>query len=147
MNPYDTAAVQRVWQRVHSSVQQSGGSNAALLTALWTQACASAQGYRHLAARAGRQAGCLRLLAAQQEESARTLSALSVLLYGTVPPRRAAHNRWSSLREAYQAELQSAARYAEAAERWPDQGMLFLNLKEQAQRRALRLLSLTAQRR
>lgn len=150
MDPYDTVAVRRVWQRVRQSMPETGASDAGVLAELIRHELAARQAYRRLATMAGRNAPLFRTLAAQEDGHARRLSALYDLLYGPLPqiaaPRMAGSGSFQEgLRAAYAAELQSAARYVQAAERWPDHREFFLDLAVQERRHAARLRELRAQ--
>lgn len=151
MDPYDTVAVQRVWQRVRSSAAEpTEGTDAAVLAELIHHELAARQGYVRMLRGAGRHGPLLRQMAMQEREHARQLRGLFFLLFGTQPrvrdpamPRPAPFAQ--SLRMAHGEELKSAARYRQAAERWPEHSDFFLDLSRQEQQHAVNLRRIAAQ--
>lgn len=151
MDPYDTAAVQRVWQRVRRSAAESpAGSDAAVLAELIQHELAARQGYERMLRHAGRHGPLLRQMAMQEREHARQLRGLFFLLFGArprveAPPVQGAMPFAQSLRMAHGEELESAARYRQAAERWPEHRDFFLDLSRQEQQHAANLRRIAAQ--
>ena len=151
MDPYDTVAVQRVWQRVNrSTAEQQGSADAAVLAELIRHEMAARQGYERMLRSAGRHGPLLRQMAMQEREHARQLRGLFFLLYGTqprveAPPAQPAAPFAQSLRRAHGEELNSAARYRQAAERWPEHSDFFLDLSRQEQQHAANLRRIAAQ--
>ena len=132
MDPYDTAATRSVWNRVLQAQPETHSPIVETLRARIDAEHAARLTYLALARCAGRFAGTLRTIAAQEGAHARTLAALYYLHTGEchTPQAEAAcpTDFCRSLRECYQAELQSAARYRADAERYPEHRALFTRL-------------------
>ena len=149
MNPYDTAATRAVWNRVLQTQPEAQEPIIETLRARIDGEHAARLTYLALARCAGRYAGTLRSIAAQEGVHARKLSALYYLHTGkchTPQAESACPNDFcQSLRECYQAELQSAAHYRADAERYPEHRELFTRLACDEARHSRMLHEMTCQ--
>lgn len=149
MDPYDTAATRAVWNRVLQSQPETQAPIVETLRVRIDAEHAARLTYLALARCAGRYAGTLRTIAAQEGVHARTLSALYYLHTGECHAPEAAPARptnfCQSLRECYQAELQSAARYRADAEHYPEHCTLFTRLANDEARHSRMLHKMACQ--
>ena len=147
MDPYDTAAVRAVWERVRSTCREPETALEAVLRARITEENSDRLTYLALARCAGSYAGTLRTLAAQEGRHAQALSALYFLHTGECfTPDSAAcctGNFCERLRAQFTDELKGEERYRADAERWPEHRGLFLRLAQEENRHAQCLHALT----
>lgn len=148
MDIYDSAAVQKVWDRVLNT-PQAGEPDEATLTDWIAGEQASYRTYRAMANRAGRFAPQLRAIAADESVHARRLGALYFLLFGRKPQifsgaAETARSFGAALRTAYAGELSVCRTYREAAKHWGEHAALLNALADDEERHARVLQTVTA---
>ncbi len=145
VDPYDSAAVQAVWQRVLQVREPcEEATPESELAEMISDELTDQAVYLAIARCAGRFAPVFRAIAHEEACHARRLSALYYLLTGcrSCASRGAVKERWrlcDAVRERYAEELKGAKKYRAAAERWPEHAALFSDLADAEQRHSCRL--------
>lgn len=145
MDPYDSASVRAVWQRVmakdgQTELQQS------LLEHIAGE-YAARRSYEKMASRAGAHGSVLRRMAWEEGQHAKKLSALYDLLFEPLPrvatgvaePKEQPQSFHEALRRAFRAELAAAERYRLLAQQQEQHRPLFLALAADEERHSRHL--------
>ena len=150
MNPYDTAAVQAVWQRVLRAESAGKPTLAEALAEQITDELTDHVTYLRLARCAGRFAPIMQRIACDEANHAAKLSTLYFLLTGCKSPAcPGAVGKPDALclavRTRYAEELRGAERYRTMAAENPEHTELFCRLAEEEREHARRLYRIASE--
>lgn len=147
MDPYDSAAVQAVWQRVLQPPQTSPDEETLLEWLAGEKG--SYRYYQAMARRSARHRRQFLAMAGDEARHAARLAALYFLCFGRKPQVLSAaaeteRSFGAALRAGYEAERGASRGYREAASRWPEHRTLLNELADDEARHARTLHDITA---